>query len=56
MVLGRGVLSAAGTAKLDAFIGFPTTGSWLSKSTDQNLCSSELRNALKGQRDPTAGG
>lgn len=55
MVLGRGVLSAAGTEKLDAFIGFPTVGSWLPKSMDQNLCSSELRNALKGWRDPTPG-
>ena len=56
MVLGRGVLSAAGTEKLDAFIGFPTVGSWLSKSMDQNLCSFELRNALKGWRNPIVGG
>ena len=56
MVLGRGVLSASGTEKLDAFIGFPTVRSWLPKSMDQNLCSSELRNALKGWRDPSAGG
>lgn len=56
MVLGRGVLSAAGTEKLDAFIGFPTARPWFPKGTDQNLYSSELRSALKGRRDPTAGG
>ena len=56
MVPGRGVLCAAGTEKLDAFIGFPTARTWFPKGTDQNLYSSELRSALQGRKDPTAGG
>ena len=56
MVLGRGVLPAAGTAKLDTWKGFLTAGSWGPKSRDQSLCSPVLSNAFKGLRDPTAVG